>query len=1309
MSLLPLVDLVVQKPRPETTLALIPAYWDHGREMVESYIFTDTIRQYFTQILESVATGAGQGFWVQAEYGAGKTHFLAALAALIANGQDGLWDTVHNEEIRNYRRRLEGVRLFPVIVSLRGMGEADAYAGRTLLDVILEEGFGQALRKAGLEGQIQVTAAEDYITWLERDTTPELRQAVEAYVRRVTGQGMREYRDYEGAAALARLIADYCGQNAMRPRIAGSVKERLAHVYRQLVGLKPARYDGVLVVIDEYEGWEKSHASPTARANDEDVLETLAYLLPRDLGLRVYTVVASQSAVPAKLRGSQGGDRFIQIPLLASQNEHDYDVIVSRRVRGLNDNRAPEISEHYQHYRRHFEFAKNLRESEFRDVFPFQPRCFEIARRITARELPTARSGIAIFYEAVNDRELLARPSLIRVADLLRSPHLTRDCLSAPVYKAAHSIYRDTREALHDLGLEPEDMRLAEDILDTLFLWHVAYQDTPRPMSLKDLAQATLTTSDVLRAEDNVAYVLDQMRPLPQVQFENQQASFAPVGGGTPPTKIFEKYRRDALKNDYSVSAEWSKALFLTTQETRGAAGLFSGFTADQAQAQRVAHRHLDYAGQVIVASRWQLDWGMSLAKDDQHFRLVIMTAEAAESLKPETLQDPRIAVVYPAVLGDEAQRAAADYLAWQAMNDDYAPSKRPDKDAEEVRKWLERQRSTYLDNLLRTQLRQYQNGRVVTRDSLAINARDAFGAASNDRRIAAVVEPLLAAAYPQLPLDWERLRGDLRAAEINRVFDGYFSRTPSAAEKAATRNFGAGLRLSLDARPEHFSPQAAPALDVIAELLAERKGEAPIWRIYEKLSEPPYGLTYPLIQLYLLAFVRRGDPRAEITLKRDHKLRARNGQPFPANRLTTGNVIDLDFKPGLERSFDVLVTAAGPSWNDAVGFAQEVFRDLRASHDPSEIEDQSRRLQGELARLGEAVVVTRRNLGLLAQSLGDPIPEKAADVLDNLAALAGTAEAGYQVFYERASETYATADDLRDHQRAFAALRELSDLATEITAVDGYLDAVRLRPTDRELLADKTAIRGQLDVASLSVTPNLWPGIRSQFEHFRDRYRIEYQKHHRDTAAERQRLGEKLADAPRRLEALALLNGIEELGSPVGADLPGRLRSLQDRVRPCSVPFQNLTLEDKPVCACSLALTDELPTADADGFLSGLDKALQTQQRRLASEAIHRVLAKSGEGRVTAFVKAVQTANMAALVDVMDEKLAAFIRGLLAEQEVGTSDADVLRRFAETYPTLEETDLPKAVREFERLLKESFESARRANPSKKTVRLTLR
>jgi hypothetical protein len=1309
MSLLPLTDLIIQKPRPDTTLALIPSYWDHAREMVEAYIVTDTIRHYFAQILEAVATGKGQGFWVQAEYGAGKTHFLAALAALITNNHDGLWDLVHDDEIRNYRRRLGEGRLFPVIVSLRGEGAAAGLSDRTLLDVILDKGFAPALEKAGLSGKIQLTAAEDYVAWLERETTPELRQAIEAYVRQKTGQGLQEYRDYEGIEALAGQIAEYCRRNAMQPRIAASVKDRLAHIYRQLVGARTGGYDGWLVVIDEYEGWEKARSDAAARAADEDVLETLAYLLPRDLDHRVYTVVASQSAIPAKLHGSQGGDRFIPIPLLASQNERDYDVIVSRRVRGLNDERMPEISEHYDHYRRHFEFAANMREPEFRDVFPFQPRCFEVARHITSRDLPTARSGIAIFHEAVNDGELLARPSLIRVPDLLRSAHLAQDCLSTPVYKAAYAIYKDTRETLTDLGLEPDDLRLARDILDTLFLWHVAYQDTPRPMTLKELTQATLTTSDVLRAEDNVAYVLDQMRPLPQVQFENQQASFTPVGGGTPPTKIFEKYRRDAERNEYAVSGEWSRSLFLTSLETRGAPGLFDRYAADRPTSHRVTHRHLEYPGEVAVASRWQLDWGMPLAKSDQHFRLVILTAEAAESVRPEMLQDPRIAVVYPAALSDEARRAAVDYLAWQAMSDDYSSSKRPEKEADEVRTWLDRQRTTYLNKLLETQLRQYQNGKVVTRDSLAFNPREAFGAAGNDRRIAAIVEPLLAAAYPQLPLDWERLRGDIRATEAGRVFDGFFSQRSTTADKAAARNLGPGLHLSLDARSEHFAPQASAALDAIAEMLAERNGEAPVWRIYEKLSEPPYGLTYPLIQLYLLAFVRRGDPRAEITLKRDHKLHLRNGQPLAFNRLTGGNVVDLDFKPGMERGLDALVAAAGPTWRDTMGYAREILPDLHASDDPADNEQQAHRLAEELARLQEDVATTRRNLDLLSRSLGKPAPEKSLDALENLGALAGAARTGYQAFYERASETYATPDDLREQKRVYAGLRTLSDLATEITTVDGYLDAVQLRPADRELNGDLTAIRAQLDLAALASQPNLWPSIRSQFEEFRGRYRREYQKHHRDTAKTMQTLNEKLADAPQRLAALRLLNDIAELGSPTGEGLPGRLQLLRSHSQACSIPFQTLALEDKPTCSCGLTLTDEAPTAEVNDFLRDLDRALQTQQRRLASEAIHRVLARSDEGRVSAFVQAVQTANMASLVDVMDEELATFIRVLLAEQEVAPAEADVLRRFAEAYPTLEEADLAKAVATFERLLRESFESARRANPDKKSVRLTLR
>ncbi|MGA9350654.1 MAG: DUF6079 family protein [Anaerolineae bacterium] len=1311
MNLLPLRDLIISKPRPETTLSLVPAFREQPKGTVETYLFTDTIRHHFTEILETVATGRGQGFWIQAEYGAGKTHFLAALAALLANQQGDLWPAVQDEEVRLYQRRLQESRLFPVVVSLRGMGQADTLTGRSLVDVLLENGFQEAVTAAGLSGQVQVTAAEDLVAWLENQASPALRQDVEAFVRHKTGRPPQEYRAYEGTGALARLIAEYCQEHAITPTIAASVKDRLAYLYRQITSLPSHRYNGLLVVIDEYEGWEKTHASPAARAHDEDVLETLAYLLPRDLGYSVYTIVASQSAAPAKLQGGQAGDRFIPIPLLASQNERDYDIIVSRRVRGLNEDRLPEIRDHYDYCRQQFDFAQNLTEQEFRDIFPFQPRCFEVARHITARDLPTARSGIIVFHEAISHAELLRREMLIRVADLLKSPHLVDDCLSTPVYREAYNAYKVAKEALPTLELDDADSPLAQAILDTLFLWYLAYMERPRPMSLKDLAQATLTTSDFLQAEDNVALVLAQMQSLPQVCFENQQASFTPAGGEGPSVvALFNEYRRRAQADSYAVSSTWTNSFFLRPQETQGLPGLFSDFAPDEPVQRQFEHRNLVYSGQVIVASRWQLDWGLPLPKEDLHFRVVILTSEAAQAVSPQDLQDRRIAVVVPSPLDEEATRAAADYLAWQRMNEDYAVDKRNGKDADPARAWLAGQRGTVLARLIDTHLRQYQNGRVVTKDNLGISARTAFGLTSNDRRIGAILEQLLMAAYPQLPVDWERLRGPLRPAEASRVFDGYFAPSPRTADTAAARNFGVALGFSHAEKPSHFAPQQSKALDLIAHHLEERKGELPVWRLYETLANPPYGLPYVVIQLYLLAFLRRGDPKVELTLKRDHKLRMRSGQPVARDRLTATSLVDLDFRSGLERGFDALVAAAGPSWNDTLAYGREIAEGLRATTDPADAEQQAQHLATALSRLKEEVADTRPNLASLQKALDGRLPENDTAALHRLDDLYLTAGADYATFYERATVTYKTPDDLRDDRRAFERLKQLSNLAAEIISAKRYLEDVQPRQSDQELAADRFTLLGQLSLDSLAAQPNLWAGLKTNFETFQGRYRNAYQKHHRDTQAELKCLQDSLAEAPRRLQALALLNSISELGTPRGEDLAGRFQALQQRLQPCPAPFNTLTLEISPVCPqCGLTLTAEAPRTEVEGFLRDLERALTEQQRCLASEAIRRVLARSRETKVTTFVQVVQTANLAALVDVMDEELVTFIRVLLAEEEVGTGETDVLHRFAQDYPTLEEADLPKAVAHFEKLLQEAFAEARQANPEKKAVRLTLR
>ena len=210
MSRLPIRELILPKKRPQTTLSLVPAFQQQARDMVEDYIFTDTIRAHFTEILESVARGHGQGFWVQAEYGAGKTHFLVVLAALLSGLDTDLWELVSDDEIRNYQRRLGAYRLFPVVVSLRGEGSADPFRGRSLLNVLLEEGFQRALEYADLEEQVQVTAADDLLAWLRSKASQAIQRDAEGLVHRRTRRTLDAYRDDEGIEALGKLIAEYC-------------------------------------------------------------------------------------------------------------------------------------------------------------------------------------------------------------------------------------------------------------------------------------------------------------------------------------------------------------------------------------------------------------------------------------------------------------------------------------------------------------------------------------------------------------------------------------------------------------------------------------------------------------------------------------------------------------------------------------------------------------------------------------------------------------------------------------------------------------------------------------------------------------------------------------------------------------------------------------------------------------------------------------------------------------------------------------------------------------------------------------------
>ncbi len=64
--------IVALKPEPETTPTLAKLVRrENARKTVADYHFTPSLREHFKRVFDCVVNTKGQGFWAQAEYGAG--------------------------------------------------------------------------------------------------------------------------------------------------------------------------------------------------------------------------------------------------------------------------------------------------------------------------------------------------------------------------------------------------------------------------------------------------------------------------------------------------------------------------------------------------------------------------------------------------------------------------------------------------------------------------------------------------------------------------------------------------------------------------------------------------------------------------------------------------------------------------------------------------------------------------------------------------------------------------------------------------------------------------------------------------------------------------------------------------------------------------------------------------------------------------------------------------------------------------------------------------------------------------------------
>ena len=565
--------IISVKPEPQTTPSLPQLITRaKAREAVRDYLFTPSLRAHFNRVFESAVHRKGQGFWVQAEYGAGKTHFLGALLDLLIWSEEKVWDVVGDTEIKNeYSAPISKVRMFPVAFSLRGMGESSESDS---LMRIFEEQIKENIQEFApeLEEQVRVTSAELAAHWYLEEATEDEKAGVVNFFRREHKCTPEEYRSQSGPKKFGQELVR---SKLPEGRLRGKYKERFAFIYEQITTL--GGYDGMIFVVDEFRSWQDRHVEGTAAyAEDEEILETLAFVLPSQ-HLNIITLIASQGDMPQKLSGGGEGDRFIPLYLLADKNKGDFGEIVVFRCRELAKGAATDIKDYYDYCRKEYRFIRqgNISLDYFTAIFPFQPRCFDILRRITQSDeqnsLPTIRSGLRMAWETLGNQSLLKGHRLLTISDLIRTAEMQKG-LSHETYRDGYQSLSGALEQLPQLDVAPEEREQAQRILETLYLWSISLPVNLRDgLTAQEVAEAAWLTDDAVGSTAQAEHLLEQLvqggfpiRSEKRTREGKEVAVFSYEIAATreSPVKYFAPLKKKAKEDLKGQNAKWIEGLF---------------------------------------------------------------------------------------------------------------------------------------------------------------------------------------------------------------------------------------------------------------------------------------------------------------------------------------------------------------------------------------------------------------------------------------------------------------------------------------------------------------------------------------------------------------------------------------------------------------------------------------------------------------------------------------------------------------------------------------------------------------------------
>lgn len=767
------------------------------------------VRSFLNDILRGMAApyrperrdeSIGQGYWIQAEFGSGKSHLLCFLATL-ALGDSDVWGLVRAKEQQANRGRRESLYrfweeglqakssapnkgMFVVVKTLVGTGGGTVgidNRGRRLVDYILEAASEQIKLEIGRS--LSIYPAElladrfiaqdldrfgrDFRKFL-KDPTYFTQDEIDRHdfnelVAQIQDNRSPEYKRSIGNK-LWRFYTEYLG---VQPQIPAETEDILKNLVATILA---EGYSGVLLVLDEVSLFMKDREEDQ-RVDDEKTLVVLSNRLAKVHNLPIWTVCAAQQAIESKMgvKNIIADDRLKLVELL--REDDDYYNIVLARVRDITDPGA--IGSYFLSYKRGFTWPNAVGESEFRRFFPFHKPALEVLRAITY-ELTTTRSAIHFMHQTLKQQMKAQGRDLIRLWELFdETVRYEEDPSGVHAGIVAVKTKREQDYRAYEVGRRQIEgmtkgaLKVYRDraikALQTLFLYHIA-RIRQQGLNPEELANAVMIARDAeappdenIQHYESIAEALrKELRQVRQTFDEDRQPRylFDPVFTGVDPRDEFRKARDEAEADGQARLEAWAALLTLDEWPVRT-----RQMTIDLANGSRSLFREIAPRGEQPLQVNWsgrQIE-GLVCMRDlnrmdaesgqlpmvetdqDRDFVIVVAARPTVSAIVDQLVRqrhDPRVLVWVPDDLTSEERGRLLDFTAYRKLVS--AWQGKDTEDAVAVINWIANTLQTEIGKIVRIIDSSYGRGRVASLQQANLDFHVA------GEKLAPILEPLL-------------------------------------------------------------------------------------------------------------------------------------------------------------------------------------------------------------------------------------------------------------------------------------------------------------------------------------------------------------------------------------------------------------------------------------------------------------------------------------------------------------------------------------------------------------------------------------